>query len=80
MDIMNKAYNELACAIVMQAIDDYNTLKALHTRKFVEHEQTVSYKELNEFFKSQYCDDLLVGVTFNGRDILRMLRGEMLRK
>lgn len=79
MDIMTNAYNELATAIVMQAIDDYNMLKKMDATKFVEEQQTVSYVELRRFFNSEYCDNLLVDVTFTGKDILRMLRGLPLR-
>ncbi len=79
MDAMTNAYNELATAIVMQAIDDYNMLKKMDATKFVEEQQTVSYVELRRFFNSEYCDNLLVDVTFTGKDILRMLRGLPLR-
>lgn len=79
MDMMTNAYNELATAIVMQAIDDYNMLKKMDATKFVEEQQTVSYVELRRFFNSEYCDNLLVDVTFTGKDILRMLRGLPLR-
>lgn len=79
MDMRDNGYNELATAIVMQAIDDYNMLKQMDARKFVEDNQTVSYVELRRFFNSDYCDNLLVDVTFTGKDILRMLRGLPLR-
>jgi hypothetical protein len=79
MATRDNGYKELATAIVMQAIDDYNELKKLHARKFVDRGQSVSYVELNAFFKSDYCDTLLGNVTFTGKDILRILRGEPLR-
>lgn len=79
MDIMMDAYKELATAIVMQAIDDYNMLKKKDATRFIEDQQIVSYVELRRFFNSDFCDDLLVDVTFTGKDILRMLRGLPLR-
>lgn len=68
---------ELAFSIVLQAIEDYKLLRHYHRSVIYLGEERISRKELEDFFKSEYCDELLSLTThLNGRDILRYLNRE----
>lgn len=62
--IMN--YKLLSFAIIDQAIQDYRKLKA----------SGLSTLELENFFKSEWCDWLLLNVRLSGVDILARLESE----
>ena len=57
-------WNDLAIAIIEQAIDDYKEEKALHHPT----------NHIERFFKSEWCDYLLQSVTITGEDILNYLK------
>ena len=57
-------WNDLAIAIIEQAIDDYKEKKALHHPT----------NHIERFFKSEWCDYLLQNVTITGEDILNYLK------
>jgi hypothetical protein len=59
-----RAYNDLALAIVIQAIDDYKDRK--------NEGKTVSH--LVKFFKSDWCKSLLVNCSITGEVIADKLR------
>ena len=57
------SYQELAYAVVEQAVEDYKEKKALG--------EDVS--EIEEFLKSKWCDLLLTNTPFSGKGILEAL-------
>jgi hypothetical protein len=54
----------LALAIVQQAVIDYRKNKA----------QGKSVSQISKFFKSDWCDFLLIGTSLSGEGILRQLK------
>ena len=71
---MKDQFNELACSIINRAVEDYKLLKELNveTIRFCDRSR-VSKKELERFFRSEWCDFLLCNMRFTGEDILRYL-------
>lgn len=59
-------YRDLAYAIVEQAVEDYKEAR------FVGEE----VEEIEEFFDSKWCELLLDGFQFTGREIINMLRSK----
>ena len=61
-----KTYKMLSFAIIDQAIQDYRMRKA----------EGLSTTELENFFKSEWCDFLLLNLKLTGLDILMQLESE----
>ena len=61
-----KTYKMLSFAIIDQAIQDYRMLKA----------EGLSTVEIENFFKSEWCDFLLLNINLTGLDILMQLESE----
>ena len=61
-----KNYKMLSFAIIDQAVQDYRMLKA----------EGLSTLELEKFFKSEWCDWLLLNMKLTGLDILMQLESE----
>ena len=71
---MNNEYKELAFEVIIRAIDDYRFLKELGVSKFdFLDEGVISKKEIEDFFRSEWCDFLLQNMNLTGEDILRYL-------
>lgn len=59
-------YKALALAIIIKAIDDYREAK----------EWNRPTDEIEEFFESEWCTNLLQNLALTGKDILEYLRNE----
>lgn len=69
-----KAFNALAMAIIGQGIKDYLRLKKAGVEEIVcDDRATVSKREVEKFFRSEWCDVLLNDMKLTGEDILRYL-------
>ena len=74
---MNKQFNELALSIVEKAVHDYKLLKNFNVDEiYIFQEGGVSKCEIEEFFRSEWCDFLLQNIKITGEDILRYLDRE----
>ena len=74
---MNNEYKDLAFEIIIKAIDDYRFLKELGVSKFdFLDEGVISKKEIEDFFRSNWCNFLLSTMDLTGEDILRYLNRE----
>lgn len=75
---MFEYYNDLALAIVQQAVEDYKLLQFLGVEKYYFFEdQKTTKTEIEEFFRSPWCDLLLSSVQLTGLDILKRLGVEV---
>ena len=71
---MNVNFREMAFTIVEQAIEDYKLLQKLGLSEMYSYtEGNISKIELEEFFRSEWCDFLLCNMRLTGEDILRYL-------
>jgi hypothetical protein len=61
-------YKGLAIAIIVQAVEDYRFAKEFHMEAELE--------EVEGFFNSDWCDQLLFNMRLTGRDILAFLERE----
>lgn len=61
-------YKGLAFAIILQAVEDYRFCKEFHMEE--------ELKEVEEFFKSEWCNQLLLNMKLTGKDILTFLESE----
>lgn len=59
-------YKGLAFAIILQAVEDYRLPK----------EFGCDTSKIEEFFKSDWCDQLLLNLKLTGKDILTVLESE----
>lgn len=73
---MDKAYKQLACAIILRCIEDYKLLKKKNLASYVSDEITIGKEEIRAFLQSPYCDFLLQNMNLTGKDILDYLDGE----
>lgn len=64
----NYTYKGLAFAIIMQAVEDYRFCK--------EFGLIEELKEVEDFFRSAWCDQLLLNLKLTGNDILTVLENE----
>lgn len=69
-------WDELAKAIIKQAVDDWRTLIKAEKRSLSEHGGTISLKEIRQFFRSDYCQSLMAG---DPLIILKQLEKELKR-
>ena len=74
---MNSIYKELGFSIVIQAIKDYRTLQRHGVDKLIKNKQKkLDKREIEDFFRSDWCDFLLCNMRLTGEDILRYLNRE----
>lgn len=71
---MNTNFNELALSIIEKVVTDYKLLLELNVKEieFCD-EGRISKVELEDFFRSEWCDFLLCNMRLTGEDILRYL-------
>lgn len=60
-DIYDNTWDELAKAIIKQAVDDWRTLIRVEKRVLSEHGLKISLMEIRRFFRSDYCQNLMDG-------------------
>ena len=71
---MNTNFNELALSIIEKAVNDYKLLLELNVKEIdFFDEGRISKAELEDFFRSEWCDFLLGNMRLTGEDILRYL-------
>lgn len=74
-------HDDLAIAIVEQAILDYMTVvQRKRKRKHLTYYGKLRIQELREFFLSTWCDSLLGSANISGKYILEMLEKELERE
>ena len=74
---MNTNFNELALSIIEKAVTDYKLLLELNVKEIdFFDEGRISKVELEDFFRSEWCDFLLCNMRLTGEDILRYLNRE----
>ena len=71
---MNTNFNELALSIIEKAVTDYKLLLELNVKEIEFcNEGKISKVELEDFFRSEWCDFLRCNMRLTGEDILRYL-------
>ncbi len=75
-DRYDDMWDELAKAIIKQAVDDWRTLIIEEKRVISERGLKISLKEIRQFFKSDYCQSLMDG---DPLVILKQLEKELKR-
>lgn len=71
---MNTNFKEMAFFIVERAVVDYKLLQELGVNEInLLDEGMISKAELEDFFRSEWCDFLLCSMKLTGEDILRYL-------
>ena len=75
-DIYDNRWDELAKAIIKQAVDDWRTLIIEEKRALSEHGLKIGLREIRQFFKSDYCQSLMDG---DPLVILKQLEKELKR-
>ena len=60
-DRYDDMWDELAKAIIKQAVDDWRTLIIEEKRVLRERDLKISLKEIRQFFRSDYCRSLMDG-------------------
>ena len=75
-DIYDNTWDELAKAIIKQAVDDWRTLIRVEKRVISERGLKFSLREIRQFFKSDYCQSLMDG---DPLIILKQLEKELKR-
>ena len=75
-DIYDNRWDELAKAIVHQAVVDWRTLIIEEKRVISERGLKISLREIRQFFKSDYCQSLMDG---DPLIILKQLEKELKR-
>lgn len=55
------AWDELAKAIIRQAVEDWRTLLMAEKRALSEDGVKISLREIRQFFRSDYCRSLMDG-------------------
>lgn len=69
-------WDELAKAIIRQAVDDWRTLIKAEKRALSVHGRKISLWEIRRFFRSDYCQSLMDG---DPLIILKQLEKELKR-
>lgn len=74
----DKAVKDLIFAIFSQAINDYKNLKISSSTKKRENKDNKTSKEIEKFFKGNWCNELLDGLNVNmtGKEILHKIKNE----
>lgn len=54
-------WDDLAKAIINQAVEDWRTLIMAEKRTLSEHGVKISLREIRQFFRSDYCRSLMDG-------------------
>lgn len=72
---MDEAYQNLAEAIVVQAVDDYRDALRIYKKNPNYKKLSASMKELEDFFMSEWFETLS---GLNGEEIMNKLRKEVL--
>ena len=75
-DIYDDRWDELAKAIIKQAVDDWRTLIVEEKRVLWERDLKISLREIRQFFRSDYCQSLMDG---DPLIILKQLEKELKR-
>lgn len=71
---MRECWNNLALAIVQQAVEDWKLLDELgYDEHWIKNEGHISYRELERFFHSDWCDFLLSNTNLTGMKIYKTL-------
>ncbi len=70
------AWDELAKAIIRQAVEDWRTLIMAEKRTLTEKGVKISLREIRQFFRSDYCRSLMDG---DPLVILKQLEKELKR-
>lgn len=70
------AWDELAKAIIWQAVEDWRTLIMAEKRSLTEKGVKISLREIRQFFRSDYCRSLMDG---DPLVILKQLEKELKR-
>ena len=60
-DIYDNVWDELAKAIIKQAVDDWRTLIRVEKRVLLMPGRKISLTEIRRFFRSDYCQNLVDG-------------------
>jgi hypothetical protein len=60
-DIYDNVWDELAKAIIKQAVDDWRTLIRVEKRVLLMPGRKISLMEIRRFFRSDYCQSLMGG-------------------
>jgi hypothetical protein len=60
-DIYDNGWDELAKAIIKQAVDDWRILIREEKRALSEHGLKIGLMEIRRFFRSDYCQNLMDG-------------------
>ena len=58
-DIYDNVWDELAKAIIKQAVDDWRTLIRVEKRVLLMPGRKISLMEIRRFFRSDYCQSLM---------------------
>ncbi len=75
-DRYDDMWDELAKAIIKQAVDDWRTLIGAEKRVLWDRGQKISLTEIRQFFRSDYCQNLVDG---DPLIILKQLEKELKR-
>ena len=75
-DIYDNVWDELAKAIIKQAVDDWRTLIRVEKRVLLMPGRKISLTEIRRFFRSDYCQNLVDG---DPLIILKQLEKELKR-
>lgn len=75
-DRYDDMWDELAKAIIKQAVDDWRTLIGAEKRVLWERGLKISLMEIRQFFRSDYCQNLVDG---DPLIILKQLEKELKR-
>jgi hypothetical protein len=75
-DIYDNVWDELAKAIIKQAVDDWRTLIRVEKRVLLMPGRKISLMEIRRFFRSDYCQNLVDG---DPLIILKQLEKELKR-
>ena len=73
-------FQRLANEIIIQAVWDWRRLVDAHAWEEVNEDPTCNFEEIRHFFKSEYCELLMLGSGLTPGDVLRQLEKELANK
>lgn len=77
MSCLFENYRDFMFAIIEEAVEDYKFLKENDLDEIELYDRSrISKREIEKFFRSEWCDLLLASMKFTGEDILRYLNRE----